>query len=74
MTMSEIARSGDVSDEALFQEYQDVLNGKAAERRALQNVAEAQREAEDFWRAAHRRGEPLPRNFEYLEEQEGGSR
>jgi len=67
--------SGDVvSDDELIERYLDTLSGKEAKRRALRNVAEAQTEAEEYWITAHKRGEPLPRNFEYLEEREGGSR
>jgi len=70
--LSEEPRSDVVSDDELFERYLDTLSGKETKRQALRDVAEAQKEAEDYWRAVHKRGEPIPRNFEYLEKEGGG--
>src|SRR5829696_2256699 len=64
--LSEDPSGNVVSDDELFERYLDTLSGKEAKRRALRNVDEAQKETEAFWVEAHRRGEPLPRDFEYL--------
>ncbi len=61
----EPARSVEPSDEALYEQYRDELNGEAARRRGIEDAREEQRQTDREWRSwAEHVGSPLPRNFE----------
>lgn len=58
-------RVSESSEERLYRQYQEELNGVAARRRSIENARREQRERESEWRAwAEQTGSPLPRDIE----------
>jgi hypothetical protein len=59
----------ELSDDALYQHYEDVVDGTAGRRQAERNVKAARQEKLEYWRHQYELGRPLPRD---LQEELGG--